>query len=78
MLSAGIASDADTRLDDEHVRWADRIFVMEKRQRSVLHERHRDALHDTPVVSLDIPDRYRFMDPELVALLESKMARFIA
>lgn len=50
---------------------------MEKRQRSVMRERHRDALNDTPVVSLDIPDRYRFMDRQLVELLERKMARFI-
>ena len=50
---------------------------MEKRQQKVVRERHRDALHATPVVSLDIPDCYRFMDARLVELLESKMARFI-
>jgi len=29
------------------------------------------------VVCLDIPDRYDFMDPELIEQLERKMARYI-
>ena len=66
VLSAGIASEADTPLDDELVRWADRIFVQ-----------FRSSLGSTPIVCLGIPDRYRYMDPHLIDLLERKMTRFI-
>jgi predicted protein tyrosine phosphatase len=34
-------------------------------------------LHGQRVVCLNIPDRYRFMQPELVALLEQKVAPFL-
>ncbi len=77
VFSAGLASEAETPLDEELVRWADRIFVMEKRQRTQVQQRFRHALDTTPIASLDIPDRYRFMDPALIALIEARMARFL-
>ncbi|UYH55128.1 phosphotyrosine protein phosphatase [Qipengyuania sp. SS22] len=77
VLSAGIASEADTPLDDELVRWADRVFVMEDRHRTAIRRQFRALLGSTPIVCLGIPDRYRFMDPQLVDLLERKVARFV-
>lgn len=52
---------------------AELIFVMEKAQRSRLRERFAEHLHGQRVVCLNIPDNYRFMQPELVALLEKKV-----
>ena len=77
VLSAGIASEADTPLDEELVRWADRIFVMEQRHRTAVRRQFRSSLGSTLIVCLGIPDRYRYMDPHLIDLLERKMARFI-
>jgi predicted protein tyrosine phosphatase len=31
-----------------------------------------------PIVVLDVPDDYRFMDPELVALLEARVPEALA
>jgi predicted protein tyrosine phosphatase len=76
VLSAGIASEADTPLDDELVCWADRIFVMEQRHRTAVRRQFRSSLGSTPIVCLGIPDRYRYMDPHLIDLLERKMTRF--
>lgn len=38
---------------------------------------HRDALGDTPVHVLDIPDDYPFMDPELVTLLQDRVGEIL-
>ena len=76
-LSAGTNSDAEEKLSDELVEWADFIFVMESTHRNKLRKRHRSALKDQRVVVLGIPDEYDFMEPDLVALLKDRMARWL-
>lgn len=75
--SAGTNNDADNPLNRELVEWADIIFVMEKAHLNKLRQRFRSALKDTRMICLDIPDRYQFMDPELVRLLEAKVSRHL-
>ena len=65
--------DADTPLDAELVEWADVIFVMEKSHRQKLAARFRKYLSNKRVICLDIPDKFSFMDPELVRLLKTKV-----
>jgi predicted protein tyrosine phosphatase len=72
--SAGLAPDAEYPLDAEQVAWADIIFVMERVHRTRLAQRFKRVLQGKKVVCLDIPDHYAFMQPELVALLERKVA----
>ena len=76
-LSAGLNHDAVQPLTPELLQWAELVFVMEKAQRTRLSQRFRAHLHGQRVVCLNIPDRYRFMQPELVALLEQKVAPFL-
>jgi predicted protein tyrosine phosphatase len=45
---------------------------MEKSHRERLTTRFRAALKNTRVICLDIPDKFAFMDPELVRLLKTK------
>lgn len=75
--SAGLASDAVMPLCTEQIAWADIIFVMEKSHRSRLSTRFRKHLGGKRIVCLDIPDNYAYMQPELIALLEVKAARFL-
>jgi len=49
--------------------WADVIFVMEKKHRSRLLASYGPALAGKPIHILDIPDEYKFMDPDLVEQL---------
>ena len=49
--------------------WADLIFVMEDRHREQLIQRFGRAAYLDALIVLDIPDVYRYMDPELVAEL---------
>lgn len=75
--SAGLAPDAEEECSAELVEWANIIFVMEKAHRSKLQRRFRNHLKRARVVCLDIPDDYAFMQPELVALLEKKVGRYL-
>lgn len=74
--SAGLARDADIRLSDDQVRWADLIFVMERHHRNKLNQRYGHALNGRKVVVLGIPDNYDFMDEELVEILKKKCLRY--
>jgi predicted protein tyrosine phosphatase len=75
--SAGLNHDSDTPLTADLVLWADVIFVMEKAHRKRLSSRFAKSLKDKRVVCLDVPDRYDFMDPELVKLLEHRVPKHL-
>jgi len=72
--SAGTNNDAENPLTAELVAWAQLIFVMERVHRDKLSKKFREHLKEQRVVCLDIPDRYGFMDPALIELLEAKVA----
>jgi predicted protein tyrosine phosphatase len=73
VASAGTNPDADTPVDAEMVAWADMIFVMEKTHREKLSSRFRSELKHARVICLDIPDKFTFMDANLVRILKAKV-----
>lgn len=75
--SAGLAPDADCALSAEQVELADLIFVMEKQHRAKLKQRFAASLQGKKVVCLDVPDRFQFMQPELIALLRQKVGQHL-
>ncbi|WP_421704075.1 low molecular weight protein tyrosine phosphatase family protein [Aliiroseovarius sp.] len=75
--SAGTSRNARRRVTLGDIRWADLVLVMEEKHASRLKAEFRQDLGHRPVHVLDIPDDYRFMDPELVELLESAVAPLI-
>ena len=77
VASAGTNNDADTPLTTELVTWADVIVVMEKTHRSKVQKRFRSALAGKRLICLDIPDDFEFMDPTLVKLLQTRLARHL-
>jgi predicted protein tyrosine phosphatase len=74
VLSAGTGAFARTPVTREMLLWADRVFVMSERE-----DRHRTLLRlrfpevERPVVDLDVEDRWRRGDPELVSRLLKKL-----
>ena len=70
---AGLAPDANVVLSTEQVDWADIIFVMEKAQRAKLATKFKPYLKNKRVIVLNIPDNYKFMDPDLIAILKAKV-----
>jgi predicted protein tyrosine phosphatase len=75
--SAGIGRDADSPVSPEAIEWADIILVMEPAHRDKLNRDFGSPLRSKRVVVLGIPDDYRFMQPELIALLEERVRRFV-
>ncbi|MGS0894240.1 low molecular weight protein tyrosine phosphatase family protein [Burkholderia stagnalis] len=75
--SAGLAPDADTRVSAEQIDWAGIVFVMERVHKARLTAQFGAYLKDRKVVCLNIPDRYAFMQPDLIALLERKVGPFL-
>lgn len=76
--SAGTASSARRVVSALDVAWADVIFAMETKHLERLRADFRQALRDKVVHVLEIPDDYRFMDPELVVLLEERVGAVLA
>jgi len=75
--SVGTEPAARIKVTEGHIRWADRIFAMEKRHVARLRDQFGDLLADKPVVCLHIPDEFRFMDPDLVDLLKSRLREHV-
>jgi predicted protein tyrosine phosphatase len=72
--SAGTASDALVRVNAQMLDWADTIFIMEDLQRRSLRRRFPGHPALERLISLDIPDDYTFLQPELVSLLDDRTA----
>lgn len=77
VLSAGLNKDSPTPVSPDELQWADIIFVMENDHKVRLRRNFSRWLKDKRVISLDIPDIYAFMAPELIQLLERKVSRLI-
>lgn len=70
--SAGLSPQSRRQIKARDLEWADLVLVMERR--------HRDLFrgHALPTVaSLDIPDEYPFMDPELVDRLRAAIEPYL-
>lgn len=74
--SAGTSSSARRTVSPQDLQWADVVLVMESKHRARLVERFGRDL--PPIVVLEVPDDYRFMDPELVAFLEARVPDVLA
>ena len=75
--SAGTSPRARHTLSIEDIRWADVICPMEDKHRNRILASFSRAAHGKTMVVLDIPDEYRFMDSELVSLLEAAVEPII-
>lgn len=72
-ISAGTARSARTGLDEEMIKWADIVFVMEKKHRDHIRETFDGVSKKKKIIVLDIPDTYYYMEEELVKLLKEKV-----
>jgi predicted protein tyrosine phosphatase len=75
--SAGLNHDADTTVSGDLLEWADIVFVMERQHLNRLQQRFQSVAAEKKVVVLGVPDRYEFMDPDLVALLKRRVSPYL-
>jgi predicted protein tyrosine phosphatase len=75
--SAGTSDKARIKLTANLINWADQIFVMEKRHAAIIRQNYSDLVVDRSIDILNISDDYQYMDPELIEVLESRLAEYL-
>ena len=75
--SAGTSPNAKKTVSPADIRWADIIFVMEKKHKNRLVTEFTRMLDYKPIYVLDIPDEYKFMDPELIEEIEARVESYL-
>ena len=75
--SAGTENDARIKVTEKLISWSDLIFVMEKRHRERLKEKFGSLADTKEIIILDIQDNYKYMDPELIEILETSVSPYL-
>lgn len=75
--SAGTADGARIKVTTCHLGWADLIFCMERKHADRLRASFPAELAGKRMITLRIPDDFPFMDPELVALLQTELSAYL-
>lgn len=76
-IGAGTNKDAETSVSGDLIEWADAILVMEKSHKGKIAKKFKRQLKGKKLAVLDIPDRYEYMDSELVKLLKSRVPKYV-
>ena len=76
--SAGTSRNARRRITVNDLRWADIILVMEQKHKSRIQAEYRDEVRYKNLQVLDIPDDFRYMNPDLIEILEGKVSPLVS
>lgn len=76
-IGAGTNADAPTPVSGDLIEWADVVLVMETTHREKIARKYQRLLKGKKLAVLNIPDRYTYMQPELVELLERIVPRYL-
>ncbi len=77
MRSARTEKAARIRVTEGLVGWADWIFVMEKKHADRLRSKFPASIQGKQVICLQIPDNYKYMQPDLVEILQAKLSLYL-
>lgn len=77
-ISAGTNRDSETPLSGDLIEWADTICVMETGHKKKITQKFGTLLRNRKVRNLAIPDNYRFMEPDLVAIIKAKFPAYFS
>lgn len=75
--SAGTSPNAKKTISIADIKWADIIIVMEQKHKNRIISKFTRLLENKKIHILDIPDEYKYMDPELIALIEVSMEPYV-
>jgi predicted protein tyrosine phosphatase len=67
--------EGTTPLEEYMLEWADKIYVMENKHLKII-RKHTNNKYSNKVTVLHIPDDYKYMQKELINLLEKKCLPF--
>jgi predicted protein tyrosine phosphatase len=75
--SAGIGFTSETYLEDYLLKWADIVFVMEKRHKDYIVKTFGKVARCTRIICLSIADMYNYMDDDLIEMLKERVTPFL-
>ena len=78
VCSAGTSEDALVRVNQRMLDWADLIFTMDEEQHHALERMFPNHPAIERMICLEIPDAYRFLEPDLVRMLEERITPHLA
>jgi predicted protein tyrosine phosphatase len=73
--SAGTSDKARIKVNQKLIEWADVIFVMERKHKDLLKQRH--IITGKQIEVLDIEDLYPYGDAELIEILKRVLADYL-
>ncbi len=76
--SAGTAAAARIKINAKLIAWADIIFVMEHLHKQRLQEKFSLEIKGKKVIVLNIEDKYKYMDAELVDLIKGSVDPYVS
>jgi predicted protein tyrosine phosphatase len=71
--SCGTSKKARKTVSSNELKWADIVLVMEQKHKNRLTSQYPGEMRFKEIHVLDIPDNYKFMDPELVELIAASV-----
>lgn len=77
-IGAGTNRDAETPISGDLIEWADAVLVMEKSHKSKITAKFKGLLKNKKLAVLAIADNYRYMDPELIKILKTRVPRYVS
>jgi len=75
--SAGTSPNAKKTVSVNDIEWSSRIFVMEKKHKQQLIAKFKRLVEYKKIITLNIPDEYRYMDEELIEILNDDVAHHL-
>lgn len=69
--------EGTTPITEEMVEWADVIYVMEKRHKDLINK-HTSDNYSKKIKVLNIPDRFKYYQKELIVILEDKLDEILS
>ncbi len=75
--SAGIGFTSETYLEEYLLKWADIVFVMEKKHKDLIVKKFGQTARYTRIICLGIPDVYNYMDDDLIEVLKIRVTPFL-
>jgi protein-tyrosine phosphatase len=68
---------AATELTAEDINWSDLIFAMEEKHKQTMVEKFPSEIEQKKIIVLDIQDKYKFMDDELIEEIKIRVSKYI-
>jgi predicted protein tyrosine phosphatase len=75
--SAGTSPNAKKTISVTDIKWADVIFVMEKKHKNRIVAKFGRLVEFKPIYILDIQDDYQYMDVELISCVEDNVEQYL-